>query len=59
MSPRKSPIVAHGLLTIISLGWMRHDEESIPRCEQFTDCLQGYNVLTKPLNLKNATEPES
>jgi hypothetical protein len=49
MSPRKSPIVAHGLLTIISLGWTRHYEKSIPRCKQFTYCLQGYNVLTKPL----------
>lgn len=36
MSPRKSPIVAHGLLTIISLGWMWHYEESIQRYEQFT-----------------------
>jgi len=41
MSPRESPIVAHGLLTITSLGWMGHYEESIPRCEQFTDYLQG------------------
>jgi len=26
MSPRESPIVAHGLLTITSLGWMGHYE---------------------------------
>jgi hypothetical protein len=44
MSPRKSPTVAHGLFTIIILGWIRHYEESIPKCEQFTDGLEGYNV---------------
>jgi hypothetical protein len=55
MSPRKSPIVAHGFLTIISLGWMGHYEESIPRCEYFTDCLNilqtvfNDSVLTKPI----------